>query len=96
MSSVAVPRAATATARARRPGVAAVYRWELRKLLAQKRTFIGLGSALAVPLIFVIALVADSGGQGPDGPAVRRASCARRASPSRSSAWPSARSGCCR
>lgn len=67
MSSVAVPRATTATATARRPGVRAVYRWELRKLLAQKRTFIGLGAALAVPLIFVIALVADNGGGGPDG-----------------------------
>ena len=66
MSSVAVPRTATAAARARRPGVVTVYRWELRKLVAQKRTFIGLGSALAVPLIFVIALVADSDGGGPD------------------------------
>ena len=66
MSSVAVPRTATAAARARRPGVRTVYRWELRKLLAQKRTFIGLVSALAVPLIFVIALAADSSGGGPD------------------------------
>ena len=54
MSAVAVPL------RARRPGVGAVYRWELRKLLAQKRTYIGLGAAVAVPLIFVIAMVADS------------------------------------
>jgi ABC-2 type transport system permease protein len=68
MSSVAVPRTATAAAdTARRPGVRAVYRWELRKLLAQKRTFIGLGSALAVPLIFVVALAADNSGGGPDG-----------------------------
>ena len=65
MSSVAVPRTATASARARRPGVRTVYRWELRKLLAQKRTFIGLASALAVPLIFVIALWTDDSG-GPD------------------------------
>jgi ABC-2 type transport system permease protein len=62
MSAVAVPRAA---ARTRRPGVGAVYRWELRKLLAQKRTFIGLGAALLVPMIFVVALLADSSG-GPD------------------------------
>jgi ABC-2 type transport system permease protein len=61
MSAVAVPL------RERRPGVGAVYRWELRKLLAQKRTFIGLGGAVAVPLIFVIALLADSGGGGPEG-----------------------------
>jgi ABC-2 type transport system permease protein len=66
MSSVAVPRTATATVPAAgRPGVRAVYRWELRKLLAQKRTFIGLVSAFAVPLIFVVALLADSSG-GPD------------------------------
>ena len=45
----------------------AVYRWELRKLLAQKRTYIGLGAAVAVPLIFVIALLADNRGDGPDG-----------------------------
>jgi ABC-2 type transport system permease protein len=61
MSAVAVPL------RARRPGVGAVYRWEVRKLLAQKRTYIGLGAAVAVPLIFVIALLADNRGDGPDG-----------------------------
>jgi len=61
VSAVAVPL------RARRPGVGAVFRWELRKLLAQTRTFIGLGAAVAVPLVFVIALVADSSGDGPDG-----------------------------
>jgi ABC-2 type transport system permease protein len=59
MSAVAIPL------RERRPGVGAVYRWELRKLRAQKRTFIGLGAAVAVPLIFVIALTADSSG-GPE------------------------------
>jgi ABC-2 type transport system permease protein len=63
MTAIAVP----APAARRHPGVGAVYRWELRKLLAQKRTFIGLGAALIVPLIFVIALVADSSGGGPDG-----------------------------
>jgi ABC-2 type transport system permease protein len=49
----------------RRPGVGAVLAWELRKLAAQKRTFLGLGMALAVPVIFVVALLADSSG-GPD------------------------------
>ena len=39
-----------------RPGVLTVYRWELRKLVAQKRTYLGLGAALVVPLIFVTAL----------------------------------------
>jgi ABC-2 type transport system permease protein len=42
-----------------------VYVWELRKLRAQKRTFIGLGCALLVPLIFIGSLLADNG--GPDG-----------------------------
>ena len=48
-----------------RPGVGTIYVWELRKLRAQKRTYLGLGAAIAVPIIFVIALLADSGG-GPN------------------------------
>jgi ABC-2 type transport system permease protein len=48
-----------------RPRVGTVYAWELRKLAAQKRTYIGLGCALLVPLIFVVSLVADEG--GPEG-----------------------------
>jgi ABC-2 type transport system permease protein len=43
-------------------GVARVYRWEVAKLLAQKRTFLGLGAAAAVPVIFVVVLVVKSGG----------------------------------
>jgi ABC-2 type transport system permease protein len=50
----------------RRPGVGTVYLWELRKLIAQKRTYIGIGAAIAVPLIFIVALAADPTG-GPDG-----------------------------
>src|SRR5437899_1890675 len=42
--------------------VAKVYRWELAKLLAQKRTFLGLGAAVLVPIIFVVVLVLQSGG----------------------------------
>jgi ABC-2 type transport system permease protein len=61
MSAVSVPL------RTRRPGVGAVYRWEVLKLLAQKRTYIGLAAAVAVPLIFVIALAADGSGDGPEG-----------------------------
>ncbi len=57
MSSVAasptLPAPATAT-RARRPSTLTVYRWELRKLRAQKRTYMGLGLAVVLPLIFVI------------------------------------------
>jgi ABC-2 type transport system permease protein len=49
-----------------RPGLFTVYRWELFKLIAQKRTFIGIGSAVLVPLIFIVALAADSSG-GPEG-----------------------------
>ena len=45
-----------------RPGVLTVYRWELRKLRAQKRTYLGLGAAVAVPIIFVVALATQSGG----------------------------------
>jgi ABC-2 type transport system permease protein len=43
-------------------GVARVYRWEVAKLLAQKRTYLGLGAAAAVPAIFVVVLVLKSGG----------------------------------
>jgi ABC-2 type transport system permease protein len=39
------------------PGTLTVYRWELRKLRSQKRTYLGLGAAAMVPLIFVVALV---------------------------------------
>jgi len=51
---------------ARRPGVGTVYAWELRKLRAQKRTYLGFGAAVLVPVIFVVALLADSSGGGPD------------------------------
>jgi ABC-2 type transport system permease protein len=42
----------------KRPGVLTVYRWELRKLVALKRTYLGLGFAAVMPLIFVVALAA--------------------------------------
>jgi len=35
---------------------AGVYRWELRKLAAQKRTYAGLGAAAIYALAFVIVL----------------------------------------
>lgn len=57
MSSVAAsPSAPTAGAvvHTRRPSTIAVYRWELRKLVSQKRTYMGLGLAIVLPLIFVI------------------------------------------
>ena len=42
--------------------VARVYRWEIAKLLAQKRTYLGLGAAMLVPIIFVVVLVLQTGG----------------------------------
>jgi ABC-2 type transport system permease protein len=44
------------------PSTATVYRWELRKLRSQKRTYLGLGGAVAVPLIFVGATSIRGGG----------------------------------
>ena len=39
-----------------------VYKWEILKLLAQKRTYLGLGVAMIVPLIFTFVLVFKTGG----------------------------------
>jgi ABC-2 type transport system permease protein len=64
-SEVARPIDVVATRTVARPGVRTIYAWELRKLRAQKRTFIGLGCALLVPLIFIVALLADD--DGPEG-----------------------------
>jgi ABC-2 type transport system permease protein len=44
-----------------RPGTLTAYRWELRKLVAQKRTYLGFGIAMLVPLAFVVALSLRSG-----------------------------------
>jgi ABC-2 type transport system permease protein len=57
MSSTVVdaPLAApTPAARGRRPSTLIAYRWELRKLVSQKRTYLGLGLAVVLPLIFVV------------------------------------------
>ena len=43
------------------PGVLTIYRWELRKLRAQKRTYLGLGAAAVVPMIFAVALATQRG-----------------------------------
>jgi ABC-2 type transport system permease protein len=43
-------------------GVARIYRWEIAKLLAQKRTYLGLGAATVIPIIFVVVLVLQTGG----------------------------------
>ncbi|MEI6663140.1 MAG: ABC transporter permease [Actinomycetes bacterium] len=44
------------------PSTATVYRWELRKLRSQKRTYLGLGAATVVPLIFAVAVALQPGG----------------------------------
>jgi len=38
----------------RRPSTLTAYRWELRKLISQKRTYLGLALAVILPLIFVL------------------------------------------
>jgi ABC-2 type transport system permease protein len=50
-----------------RPGLRTVYAWELRKLRVQKRTYLGLGAAALVPLIFITALLLNGGNGGGDG-----------------------------
>ena len=45
-----------------RPTTLTVYRWELRKLIAQKRTYIGLGAAALLPVIFVSVMAVQTGG----------------------------------
>ena len=40
--------------RVRRPSTLTVYRWELRKLVSQKRTYLGLALVVILPLFFVV------------------------------------------
>ncbi len=58
-ATAAAPRglapAAATGARARRPSVLTIWRWELRKLASQKRTYLGFAIAMAFPVLFVIA-----------------------------------------
>jgi ABC-2 type transport system permease protein len=56
MSSVAATTNAPGRGapRFRRPATLTVYRWELRKLVSQKRTYLGFGLAVILPLIFVV------------------------------------------
>jgi ABC-2 type transport system permease protein len=42
-------------ARVRRPSTLTIWRWEMRKLISQKRTYLGLAIGIIFPLIFVIA-----------------------------------------
>jgi ABC-2 type transport system permease protein len=56
MSSAAVssPAAARSIGHSRRPSTLTVYRWELRKLVSQKRTYLGLALVIILPLFFVV------------------------------------------
>jgi len=45
-----------------RPTVLTAYRWELRKLASQKRTYIGVGAAALLPVVFVSVMALQSGG----------------------------------
>lgn len=45
---------ARALAQPRRPSTLTVYRWELRKLRSQVRTYLGLGLGVLLPVIFVV------------------------------------------
>jgi ABC-2 type transport system permease protein len=57
MSSAAASPTATvapAFARPRRPSTLTIYRWELRKLLAHVRTYVGLALVVILPLFFVV------------------------------------------
>lgn len=55
MSAVAAPTApAPLAVRSRRPSTLTVWRWEMRKLIAQKRTYLGFFLATILPVVFVI------------------------------------------
>jgi ABC-2 type transport system permease protein len=57
-AAAAAPPAGAAAAPSthpRRPRTLTICRWELRKLAAQKRTYLGFAIALVVPVFFVIA-----------------------------------------
>jgi ABC-2 type transport system permease protein len=45
-----------------RPTVLTAYRWELRKLRSQKRTYIGIGAAALLPIVFVTVMALQTGG----------------------------------
>src|SRR5256885_14962492 len=53
-SAHAAPAPPPPTAAFKRAATVTAYRWELRKLVSQKRTYLGLGLAIILPLIFVI------------------------------------------
>lgn len=44
------------------PSLATAWRWELRKLAAQKRTYIGICAAALLPVVFVCVMAIQTGG----------------------------------
>jgi ABC-2 type transport system permease protein len=44
------------------PSTWTAYRWEARKLLSQKRTYIGIGAAGLLPVLFVVVMSLQHGG----------------------------------
>jgi ABC-2 type transport system permease protein len=62
MSSVAATGGAEVHHARRRahPRTLTVYRWEVRKLVSQKRTYLGLGLAVILPVIFVVSQLVRS------------------------------------
>jgi ABC-2 type transport system permease protein len=78
MSSVAATPAMSAPdtphgSHARRPSTLTAYRWELRKLVSQKRTYLGLGLAVILPVIFVVFQnLHQRQGHGADNPFARQ------------------------
>jgi ABC-2 type transport system permease protein len=66
-TTATAPASEPARTRLRRPSTLTVYRWELRKLISQKRTYLGLALVVAVPLFFVIVqTIHQRGGHGND------------------------------
>jgi ABC-2 type transport system permease protein len=53
--AIATPSGGVAR-RAHRPSVFTVYRWEIFKLVHLKRTYLGLGLSVIVPVIFAVAI----------------------------------------
>jgi ABC-2 type transport system permease protein len=44
------------------PGALTAFRWETRKLVSQKRTYIGIGAAALLPVVFVVVMSLQKGG----------------------------------
>lgn len=68
-AATGAPLVAQRARRAHRPATFTIYRWELRKLVSQKRTYLGLGLAALLPVIFVVSQLAR-GGHGHPGDSI--------------------------